>query len=239
MRGVNGRRHRRRRKAIVVSSIDTERVRELADQGAVLIEVLPKPAYELEHLPGAISVPLEEFTADAVRELDPAHPTITYCYDYQCDLSARAAHRLESLGFSEVYDYTASKVAWLAMGLPAEGSRPTSRRAGAQVRRDVPTCRLDVTVGELEAIIGDAPRVVVLDDDRIVLGVVRREALTLEGVTPVASVLQPAPPSVRPSIPVDELAESMAEDGRSYVLVTHLDGELVGVIEHEDLHGRH
>jgi rhodanese-related sulfurtransferase len=223
----------------VVSSIDTDRVRELAELGATLIEVLPTPAYELEHLPGAISVPLEELTADAVRELDPARPTVAYCYDYQCDLSARAAHRLETLGFSEVYDYTASKVAWFAMGLPAEGSRPPSRRAGAHARPDVPTCRLDVTVGELEAIIGDAPRVVVLDDDRIVLGVVRREALTLEGVTPVASVLQPAPPSVRPSIPVDELAESMEDDGRSYVLVTHLDGELVGVIEREDLRGRH
>lgn len=221
----------------MATSIDTDRVRELAEQGAVLIEVLPKTAYDLEHLPGAVSIPLEELTADAVHGLDPEKPTVAYCYDYQCDLSARAAHRLETLGFSDVYDYTASKVAWLAMGLPAEGSRPAARRAGAQARRDVPTCGPDATVGDLEAVIGHAPRVVVLDDERIVLGVVRREALGLEGVTPVASVLQPAPPSVRPSIPLDELAESMEQDRRSYVLVTHLDGELVGVIEHDDLHG--
>jgi rhodanese-related sulfurtransferase/CBS domain-containing protein len=223
----------------VVASIDTERVRELADRGALLIEVLPKAAYDLEHLPGAISLPLEELTPDAVRALDPDRPTIAYCYDYQCDLSARAAHRLATLGFSDVYDYTASKVAWLALGLPAEGSRPSTRRAGAHVRRDVPTTRLDGTVDDLEATIGDAERVVVLDEDDVVLGIVRRDALGLEPVTPVEAVLQPAPPSVRPSIPLDELAESMEQDGRSYVIVSHLDGTFVGVIERDDLHGRH
>jgi rhodanese-related sulfurtransferase len=223
----------------LVSSIGTERVRELAEQGAVLIEVLPKTAYDLEHLPGAISLPLEELTPDSVRALDPDRPTIAYCYDYQCDLSARAAHRLETLGFSDVYDYTASKVAWMAMGLPAEGSRPPSRRAGALADRDVPTTSLEGTVGALDGKIGDAPRVVVLGDDRIVLGVVRREALDLDAETPLEAVMQPAPPSVRPSIPLDELAESMEQDGRSYVIVSHLDGTFVGVIEHDRLHGRH
>jgi rhodanese-related sulfurtransferase len=223
----------------VVTSIDTDRVRELADQGALMIEVLPKSAYDVEHLPGAISIPLAELRAEALQGLDPQRPTIAYCYDYQCDLSARAAHRLESLGFSEVYDYTASKVAWLAMGLPAEGSRPATRRAGALATRDVPTTVLDATVGDLETAIGDAPRVVVLDDGEVVLGVVRREALQLDPVTPVEDVLQLAPPSVRPSIGLDELSESMAKERRSYVIVSHLDGTFVGLIERADLHGRH
>jgi rhodanese-related sulfurtransferase len=223
----------------LVSSINTERVRELAAQGAVLIEVLPKTAYDLEHLPGAISLPLEELTPDSVRALDPDRPTIAYCYDYQCDLSARAAHRLETLGFSEVYDYTASKVAWMAMGLPVEGSRPPARRAGALADRDVPTASHDGTVGALDGKIGDAPRVVVLDDEQIVLGVVRREVLDLDAETPIEAVMQPAPPSVRPSIPLDELAESMEQDGRAYVIVSLLDGTFVGVIEHGRLHGRH
>jgi rhodanese-related sulfurtransferase/CBS domain-containing protein len=223
----------------VVASIDTDRVRELAEQGAVLIEVLPKTAYDIEHLPGAISLPLEDMSADAVRHLDCDRPTIAYCYDYQCDLSARAAHRLESLGFSEVYDYTASKTAWMALGLPAEGSRPDSRRAGAAARRDVPTVPLDSTVGDLVEQLGDELRAIVLDDERVVLGVVRRDALDLEPITPVETVMQPAPPSVRPSIPVDELAESMEQDARSYVIVSHLDGTFVGVIERDDLHGRH
>jgi rhodanese-related sulfurtransferase len=222
-----------------VTSIDTERVRELAERGALLIEVLPKTAYDLEHLPGAINVPLEELTGDAVRALDRDRPTITYCYDYQCDLSARAAHRLATLGFSEVYDYTASKVAWMALGLPAEGTRSSSARAGALADVGVPTAPLAATVGELRSLIGEAPRVCVLDDDRVLLGVVRREALDLEPDTPVATVMQPAPPSVRPSIPLDELAESMEQDGRSYVVVSHLDGTFVGVIEGEALHGRH
>jgi CBS domain-containing protein len=48
-----------------------------------------------------------------------------------------------------------------------------------------------------------------------------------------------APPSVRPSITAAELAKSMDEDGRRWVLVTHLDGVLVGVVHREDLDGQH
>jgi hypothetical protein len=49
----------------------------------------------------------------AVEQLDRTKPVVVYCYDYQCDLSPRAAHRLEQLRFAEVYEYVASKVAWL------------------------------------------------------------------------------------------------------------------------------
>ena len=152
---------------------------------------------------------------------------------------ARRPRRLETLGFNEVYDYAASKVAWFAAGYPAEGSVPDSSRAGAIARTDVPRCALDTTVAELAAIIGDHPRAAVTDADGIVLGLVRREVLDLPDDTRVEAVLQPAPPTVRPSITAHELAESMDKDGRTYVLVSHYDGVLVGLIEREDLHGGH
>jgi len=41
------------------SPIGVHRVRELVDRGAQLVEVLPEPEYNDEHLPGAISVPLK------------------------------------------------------------------------------------------------------------------------------------------------------------------------------------
>ena len=37
-------------------------------------------------------------------DMDRARPTVVYCFDTQCDLSGRAAARLEQLGFAEVYD---------------------------------------------------------------------------------------------------------------------------------------
>jgi CBS domain-containing protein/rhodanese-related sulfurtransferase len=223
----------------LVERVDTDAVRELINRGAALIEVLPKSAYDTEHLPGALSIPLGKLTGEAVACLDAKRPTITYCYDYQCDLSARAAHRLETLGFARVYDYAASKVAWLAAGLPAEGRIAENRRAGGVARTDVPTCDLDATVTDVAAIIDGHERVVVTDDDGVVLGIVRRDILGLPDKTWVEAVMQPAPPTVRPSITVDELADSMENDGRSYVLVTHFDGTLVGLIERSDLYGRH
>lgn len=216
--------------------IDTDEVRRLADAGAQLVEVLPESAFAREHLPGAVNVPFTALAADAVAHLEVHAPTVVYCYDHECDLSARAAHRFETLGFTDVYDYVASKVAWMACGLPIEGDVPPQRRAGA-VARDAACCRLEATVGELAASLAEGRRVVVTTADRVVLGVVRPEARLLDPATPILDVLDGAPPSVRPSITTDELAESMDRDQRSFVLVTTPDGVLLGAIERDQLYG--
>ncbi len=168
----------------------TEDVRRLSDDGAQLVEVLPPSAYQEEHLPGAVNVPMPELGADAVADLDPTRPTVVYCYDHECDLSARGARRLETLGFTDVYDYVASKVAWMASGLPVEGSTPVSSRAGA-LAREVPTCRFTDRVSDLDGVFDDGERqCVVVDDDRIVLGLVRPEVQQLPAATPVSDVMQ-------------------------------------------------
>src|SRR6266487_4890580 len=58
-------------------------------------------------------------------------------------MSPRAAARLESLGLEQVHDYAAGKADWGSAGLPLEGRNGTETRAGAHLRADVPTCRLD------------------------------------------------------------------------------------------------
>lgn len=64
--------------------IDTEELRRRLDAGDVqLVEVLPSPEYDLEHLPGARHVPLTGMTRKAVRDLDPSRPVVAYCFDYQ------------------------------------------------------------------------------------------------------------------------------------------------------------
>lgn len=62
-------------------------------------------------------------------------------------MSPRAAWRLESLGFSEVYDYAAGKLDWMAAGLPTEGTNARRPRAGEIARKDVPTCGAGETLG--------------------------------------------------------------------------------------------
>lgn len=65
-------------------TVDTEElVRRLRAGDVQLVEVLPKGEYDLEHLPGAISLPLTDLTAESARDLDRARPVVAYCFDYQ------------------------------------------------------------------------------------------------------------------------------------------------------------
>src|SRR2546426_4312947 len=63
-------------------------------------------------------------------------------------MSARAASRLERLGFT-VYRYQAGKADWFAAGLPREGHDAGIPRLGDVATRDIPTARLEDRVGEV------------------------------------------------------------------------------------------
>ena len=66
------------------ATIETHELRRLLDAGGVqLVEVLPAPEFELEHLPGAVHLPLASMTRQAASQLDPARPVVAYCFDYQ------------------------------------------------------------------------------------------------------------------------------------------------------------
>ena len=73
-------------------------------------------------------------------------------------MSPRAASRLDSLGFTQVYDYVTGMADWTANGLPTEGKivgvlregvvRRGVLRARDAVRTDIPTLRLGERVGD-------------------------------------------------------------------------------------------
>jgi len=94
-------------------------------------------------------------------------------------MSPRAAWRLESLGFGDVYDYVAGKVDWMAAGLPTEGTNAQHPRAGEVARKDVPTAQLDERLGDVrervQAVGWDAA--VVINSERVVLGLLRSKEL--------------------------------------------------------------
>jgi rhodanese-related sulfurtransferase len=57
------------------------RLRELLDQGAQLVEVLPSAEYDELHLPGAISLPLKTLDAESTTALNRARGLVVYCWD--------------------------------------------------------------------------------------------------------------------------------------------------------------
>ena len=60
--------------------IDRDRVLELVESGAQLVEVLPAEEYEEDHLPAAVNLPLWRLATNAIDQLDPGRPVIVYCW---------------------------------------------------------------------------------------------------------------------------------------------------------------
>jgi rhodanese-related sulfurtransferase len=63
------------------SQILYPQLRELLDQGAQLVEVLPRAEHDEVHLPGALSIPLKTLDADTAAELERAKAVVVYCWD--------------------------------------------------------------------------------------------------------------------------------------------------------------
>jgi CBS domain-containing protein len=151
-------------------------------------------------------------------------------------MSARAAWRLETLGFEQVFRYTPGKEDWMAAGLPIEGSKASIPRVGSVARRDVPTCRLDERVGDVFARVRGTgwELCVVLNEGSIVLGRLRRPALEGDADATVEVVMEPGPVTYRPHVLAQDAAHTLAERHVESVLVTTGDGELIGVFRAED-----
>lgn len=151
-------------------------------------------------------------------------------------MSPRAAWRLESLGFAEVFDYAAGEADWFASGLPREGRNAAIPRAGDLVRRDVPTCTLGDTVGAVQIQVRSAgwDLCVIVNEERIVLGLVRGNALRADIATSAAQVMEAGPATVRPDARLDELAKRMWTRRVGAVIVTTSDGRLVGALRRAD-----
>lgn len=48
------------------TDVDLDGLDSLLDNGAQLVEVLPRDEYDEEHLPSAVNIPLRELTAESV-----------------------------------------------------------------------------------------------------------------------------------------------------------------------------
>jgi CBS domain-containing protein len=149
-------------------------------------------------------------------------------------MSPRAAWRLESIGFTRVYDYVAGKADWGSFGLPLEGTK--GARAGEYVRADVPTCRLEGRLQEIRRRVSAAgwDTCIVVNESGVVLGRLGRKALASEEDVAVEAVMTAGPSTVRPSITLAAIVERMQSQKLTGALVTRSDGRLVGVLRRTD-----
>jgi len=155
-------------------------------------------------------------------------------------MSARAAWRLESLGFSRVYRYVAGKADWAASGLPTEGKQMTALRAKTLARQDIPTCQLTDRLSDVRARVRAAGynECVVVNDKRIVLGYLGPSELDTNPDATVETLMKSGPITIRPNTLGEAILRRMQKGKMESLLVTTSDGELLGVVNRQDVEER-
>lgn len=130
----------------------------------------------------------------------------------------------------------AGELDWLAAGLPTEGRNAELPRAGDVARPDVPTCRLDEPIGQVRERVRAAgwDACVVVNEERVVLGLLRTGELEQGRDEPVEQVMRPGPSTFRPHVPIEELAHHLIHHDLPSSPVTTSDGRLVGLLRRED-----
>ncbi|HEY2371860.1 MAG TPA: CBS domain-containing protein [Gaiellaceae bacterium] len=151
-------------------------------------------------------------------------------------MSPRAASRLESIGFTRVYDYAAGKADWGSFGLPLEGDADSSTRVGSLARADAPTCLPDELVADVAERAADEWKVcVVTNNDGVVLGLLGMDALRSKKRVRAEDAMALGPRTIRPSARPDAIARRMRDQNLKSIVVTRSDGVFVGVLRREDL----
>jgi rhodanese-related sulfurtransferase len=82
----------------------------------VVVDVRPRVEFEAGHLPGALSIPLEEMS-QRLSELDPNTSIVAYCRGPYCVLAAQAVAQLRAAGL-RAERLVAGPPDWHAAGLP-------------------------------------------------------------------------------------------------------------------------
>jgi CBS domain-containing protein len=152
-------------------------------------------------------------------------------------MSPRAACRLETLGFTDVYDYVDGKVDWLAHNLPTEGARADAPTAGSRLRHDVPTAHPDETIAAVRARVDASPYrfALVLAADRTLLGRLRHAVLAADSDTAAHEVMEPGPSTLRPHQALTDVESRLRDHHLTYAIITNPEGHLLGIVHSNDL----
>jgi CBS domain-containing protein len=153
-------------------------------------------------------------------------------------MSSRAAWRLESLGFASVVFYKPGKLDWVSAGLPVEGTAAGSPNLGTVARRDVATCRPGEPISAIKARMASDPTspCPVVNDHRIVLGLLRSDAIRANGAKTVEDAMISGPVTFRPNVALEEVDRYLTDHKIGHAVVTTPEGELIGLASADEVH---
>ena len=106
--------------------------RRLRARSVVLLDVRPSTEYEAGHIPGAVSVPLEDLPR-RLRELPAGKEVVAYCRGPYCLLAFEAVKTLRRRG-RRARRLVEGFPEWRAAGLPVEAAAIAARR-GSETSR--------------------------------------------------------------------------------------------------------
>lgn len=148
-------------------------------------------------------------------------------------MSSRAAWRLEQLGFTEVYDYSPGRTDWETAGLPMEGTDVRGPIVADAATHDPPTAKVDETVGTARQRLDGDTQVIVINDENVVVGAMRKESWDEADDVPVGDAMRLGPGTVRPGSHLESLVGRMERKDVESVIVTDAEGRLIGVMTAE------
>jgi coenzyme F420-dependent glucose-6-phosphate dehydrogenase len=131
----------------------------------------------------------------------------------------------------------AGKADWFANGFPREGKCTASPQIGDLIRRDVSICRLGDRVDEVLQRVQTTgwDQCIVVNDAGVVLGLLRGEALHAALGAPVELAMEAGPTTIRPSRSLSDIRTYMRQHGVASVVVTTPAGQLMGIVERQDI----
>ena len=124
----------------------------------------------------------------------------------------------------------------MASGLKTEGKNSQKPRAGDLARKDTPTAALNERLADVRQRVQQAgfDAVVVVDEHRVVLGLLRSKELAQDGELPMEKAMRPGPSTFRPYVSAKEMADFMTGHKLESSPVTTSDGKLVGLLYQTD-----
>jgi rhodanese-related sulfurtransferase len=93
-------------------------------QAAIFIDSRRTFEYDAGHIPGAMSLPVDEFDSYKIQfeGMPRTQAIVVYCDGMECNSSMTVATRLSALGFSNVRVFFGGWKEWIAAGHPVEGA---------------------------------------------------------------------------------------------------------------------
>ena len=105
------------------ATIDRETLKKKLDSNddLHLVEVLAEKEFKRLHIRGAEHIQFGEIAREAGKRFNKDDEIIVYCADRECKASPTAAEKLDTIGYTNVYDFEGGKKAWQEAGYPMEG----------------------------------------------------------------------------------------------------------------------